>query len=166
MKCIVAASINGVIGRGNGIPWKLPVDMKRFKELTLGQRVVMGSNTFRSLPNQELPERHHLVLTHNPDQHESYLSETKYWIEFVNKQQADELDLSDAWLIGGQQIYALFADKVTELHLTLIHNPVHGDVWFPWGCYTDFELVNRTPVRVAKNGIPYSFLQFNRKEKK
>src|SRR5256885_14691423 len=59
---IVAMAQNGVIGRGNALPWRLPKDLKRFKSFTLGKPVLMGRKTFESI-GRALPERANLVLT-------------------------------------------------------------------------------------------------------
>src|ERR1700730_5957403 len=59
---IVAMAQNGVIGRGNALPWRLPKDLKRFKTFTLGKPILMGRKTFESI-GRPLPERANLVLT-------------------------------------------------------------------------------------------------------
>src|SRR2546429_217966 len=59
---IVAMAQNGVIGRGNALPWRLPKDLKRFKACTLGKPVLMGRKTFESI-GRALPDRANLVLT-------------------------------------------------------------------------------------------------------
>ncbi len=63
---IVAMADNGVIGRGNGLPWHLPDDLKRFKALTMGHALLMGRRTYDSI-GRALPGRRNLVLTRNPD---------------------------------------------------------------------------------------------------
>src|SRR6185295_11946359 len=63
---VVARARNGVIGRGGGLPWHIPADLKRFKALTMGTVMVMGRRTFASLPGL-LPGRRHIVMTRDPE---------------------------------------------------------------------------------------------------
>src|SRR6186997_1688211 len=63
---VLARAINGVIGKDNGLPWHIPGDLKRFKQLTMGSAMIMGRKTFDSLPGV-LPGRRHIVLTRDPE---------------------------------------------------------------------------------------------------
>ena len=63
---IVARASNGVIGADGAIPWHIPADLRRFKQLTMGAPMIMGRKTFESLPGI-LPERRHIVVTHDSD---------------------------------------------------------------------------------------------------
>lgn len=115
MRLIWAQSTSGVIGRDNGIPWRLPEDQARFKELTMGQTVVMGRLTWESLPAKvrPLPGRRNVVVSRDPDY------------------RADGADVvtelpeaGDIWVIGGAQLYALalpLADRceITEVDIDL-----------------------------------------------
>lgn len=115
MRLIWAQSTSGVIGRDNGIPWRLPEDQARFKELTLGQPVVMGRLTWESLPAKvrPLPGRRNIVISRDAD----------YVAEGAEVLTALPEDL-DGWVIGGAQLYALalpLADRceVTEIDIDL-----------------------------------------------
>jgi dihydrofolate reductase len=125
LRLIWAQSRTGIIGRDNGIPWRLREDQARFKELTLGQTVLMGRLTWESLPAKvrPLPGRRNVVITRDAG--------------FV----ADGADVVtalpqgiDGWVIGGAQIYAMtlpLADRceVTEIDVDL--EPVDGDALAP-----------------------------------
>jgi dihydrofolate reductase len=63
---VLARAINGVIGKDNRLPWHIPGDLKRFKQLTMGSAMIMGRKTFDSLPGI-LPGRQHIVMTHDPN---------------------------------------------------------------------------------------------------
>ena len=63
---VLARAINGVIGKDNRLPWHIPGDLKRFKQLTMGSAMIMGRKTFDSLPGI-LPGRRHIVMTRDPD---------------------------------------------------------------------------------------------------
>ena len=131
MKLIWAQSTSGVIGRANGIPWRLPEDQARFKELTLGQTVVMGRLTWESLPAavRPLPGRRNIVVSRDPD----YRAEGA---EVITELPAD----IDGWVIGGAQLYGqavTSADRceVTEIEIDLVRDdedavaPVLDETW-------------------------------------
>ena len=63
---VLARAINGVIGKEGKLPWHIPGDLRRFKQLTMGSAMIMGRKTFDSLPGI-LPGRQHIVMTHDPD---------------------------------------------------------------------------------------------------
>lgn len=109
---IWAQSTSGVIGRDGGIPWRLPEDMARFKDLTIGHTVVMGRRTWESLPPKfrPLPDRRNVVLTRNP----RYRAEGAEVVTAVE----DALAVPDAWVIGGSEIYHLAMPAATRCEVT------------------------------------------------
>ena len=118
---IVAMADNGVIGRDNGLPWRLPDDLKRFKALTMGHAVLMGRRTFESI-GHALPGRRNLVLTRNPA-----------WravdCEAVATPAAalDAVGSSALYVIGGSEVFAAFWPQITRLELTEVHGTFEGD---------------------------------------
>lgn len=122
---IWAQSSSGVIGRDNGIPWHLPEDQARFKQLTLSQTVIMGRLTWESLPAKvrPLPGRRNVVITRNPD----YVAEGAEVLPDLD-------DVFRGWVIGGAQVYVQalpFAVRceVTEIDIDL--TPAAGDAMAP-----------------------------------
>lgn len=111
LNLIWAQSSSGVIGRDNGIPWQVPEDMARFKELTMGHTVVMGRLTWESLPARfrPLPGRRNVVLTRQV----GYLADGAEVFRFL-----DDVPLEDAWVIGGSQIYGLALPLATRCEVT------------------------------------------------
>ncbi|KQY09752.1 dihydrofolate reductase [Mycobacterium sp. Root135] len=109
---IWAQSTSGVIGRANGIPWRLPEDQARFKELTLGHAVVMGRLTWESLPAKvrPLPGRRNVVVTRQAD----FVAEGATVVGSLE----DGLIGDDTWVIGGAQIYALALPLATRCEVT------------------------------------------------
>jgi dihydrofolate reductase len=109
---IWAQSTSGVIGRDGGIPWRLPEDQARFKELTMGHTVVMGRLTWESLPTKvrPLPGRRNVVVTRQAD----YVADGA---DVVPKLQ-DALSDDMTWVIGGEQIYALALPIATRCEVT------------------------------------------------
>src|SRR3954453_15234718 len=98
---IWAQSTSGVIGRDGGIPWRLPEDQARFKELTLGHTVVMGRLTWESLPAKvrPLPGRRNVVVTRQDD----FMADGATVVGGLDEALTDD----ENWVIGGAQIYAL-----------------------------------------------------------
>ena len=109
---IWAQSTSGVIGRNNGIPWRLPEDQARFKELTLGHTVVMGRLTWDSLPAKvrPLPGRRNVVVTRQAD----YVADGATVVGSLEQAVTDE----ETWIIGGAQIYALALPIATRCEVT------------------------------------------------
>ena len=109
---IWAQSTSGVIGRDGGIPWRLPEDQARFKELTMGHTVVMGRLTWESLPAKvrPLPGRRNVVLTRQAD----YMADGAHVVALLD----DALTDDKTWVIGGEQIYALALPLATRCEVT------------------------------------------------
>lgn len=129
---IAAAAENGVIGRGNTIPWRLKSDMQRLKAITLGKPVVMGRKTFESLP-RPLPGRTNIVITRDKTYRASGAVVTNSF------EQAEAVALGDALrrfateiaIIGGAEIYAQWMDAADILDITEVHADIEGDTRFP-----------------------------------
>ena len=109
---IWAQSTSGVIGRDGTIPWRLPEDQTRFKDLTMGHAVVMGRLTWESLPAKVRPlsGRRNVVVTRRPD----YTAEGAHVVGTLD----DALPDDEAWVIGGEQIYALALPLATRCEVT------------------------------------------------
>jgi dihydrofolate reductase len=109
---IWAQSSSGVIGRDNGIPWRLPEDQARFKELTLGHTVVMGRLTWESLPAKvrPLPGRKNVVVTRQA----GYVADEATVVAGLDQALTDD----ETWIIGGAQIYALALPLATRCEVT------------------------------------------------
>jgi dihydrofolate reductase len=109
---IWAQSTSGVIGRDGRIPWRLPEDQARFKELTMGHTVVMGRLTWESLPAKvrPLPGRKNVVLTRQAD----YMADGADVVTTLEDALADD----EIWVIGGEQIYTLALPIATRCEVT------------------------------------------------
>lgn len=126
LSIVVAAAQNGVIGRGNTLPWRLPDDLKRFKELTMGKPIVMGRKTYDSI-GRPLPGRTSIVISRQPG-----LAITGCVV--VNSLQAAMVAAGGAreiMLVGGAQLYRSAMPMVRTIHLTRVHADVPGDTLFP-----------------------------------
>lgn len=161
---IVAIARNGAIGYKGDLIYHLPADLRRFRELTTGNTVLMGRKTFESLPKGALPNRRNIVLTRQ--QGVSFPGTEVY------------MSLSDAlahcapdekiYVIGGAQIYSQALEIADELEITLVHDtPVLADTFFPgWRNDGKWELVScEDHGPDEKNPHPYSFLTYHNKER-
>ncbi len=126
---IAAIADNNVIGHENTIPWRIPEDMRRFKEATTGKTVLMGRKTWESLPEKyrPLPGRKNVVVTRQknflfPDGVFHFTS-----IEDALRACANE----DVMVIGGAEIYRQTMPLADALIITRVHQTVEGDVFFP-----------------------------------
>ena len=122
---VYARAANGVIGRDGALPWHLPADLKHFKALTMGKPMIMGRKTFESFP-APLPGRRHIVLTRDPDW-SAVGAETAHSVEAALAL-AGEGDIA---VIGGAQVFALFATCATRLETTQIQADIVGDTTMP-----------------------------------
>ena len=151
---IWAQSTSGVIGRGGGIPWRLPEDQARFKDITMGRTVVMGRLTWESLPEKvrPLPGRKNVVLTRQAD----YMADGAHVVPTLQDALTDDI----TWVIGGAQIYAEAEPLAHRALVTEIGRDFEGDAWAP-----RFDVSWRETAReshVSANGLPYSFITLER----
>lgn len=128
LSVIAAVSDNGVIGRGNDLPWHLPRDLKRFKRLTTGHHLLIGRKTFESI-GRVLPGRTTIVLTRG----QSRLPEGVLAADSLASAIAIARAASDPepFVGGGEQIYRQALPLAGRLYLTRVHSLVDGDARFP-----------------------------------
>ena len=124
IKIIVAQSNNRVIGNSNHLIWRLPADLKRFKELTTGHPIVMGRKTYQSI-GRPLPNRRNIIITRD----ENYEVDG---CEVVNSiEEALLLTNSDCFIIGGGEIYKQTLHIADQIYLTQVDEEFDGDTTFP-----------------------------------
>ena len=118
VKIIACCDINGVIAIDNKIPWNYPLDLQRFKQLTMGSTVIMGRKTYESLPKSGLPGRKIHVVTRQSDY--KVKNDIKIFTSLVKSIEAS--DTPTVWIAGGAEIYnqAMFFKFATEIDLTVI----------------------------------------------
>ena len=124
---IVAVAKNNVIGKDNKIPWHISDDFKHFKELTLNHPIIMGKNTYLSLPKRPLPERENIVLTFLDDP----FNEQGITIKHSLKDALEYTENKDVYIIGGASVYKQAMEFATKLEITSIEMEYQGDTFFP-----------------------------------
>ena len=146
---IAAISENYVIGNNGRIPWKIPEDMKRFKELTIGHAVIMGRKTYESI-GKPLPKRTNIVVTRSDLAHEGIV--VCHSIDEAIKQCTGQ-----TYIIGGQQIYEQTINLANKLEITKVHQQFPGDAFFPLIDENAWKEIARTDQQ------GYSFVTYSRK---
>ena len=154
---VVARAENGVIGRGGGLPWHLPDDLRRFKALTMGKPMVMGRKSFESLPGL-LPGRRHIVLTRDPDWRAQGAEVVPDAASAIRA--ADGPHLS---VIGGAEIFRLFLPVADRIELTEVHARPEGDTFLAGFDESRWDPLGRE-AHPARDGQPaFSFVTLVRK---
>jgi len=150
---VVAMADNGVIGRDNGLPWRLPDDLKRFKALTMGNAVLMGRKTWDSI-GKPLPGRRNLVLTRDPAWQAAGALPVHSLGEARSRAGAATL-----FVIGGAEVFSLAWPIVGRLELTEVHAAPEGDVSLAGFDRRDWREVSRVEHAVdERHSAPFSFV--------
>ena len=157
---ILARADNGVIGREGDLPWRLSADLRRFKALTTGHRILMGRKTHESI-GRPLPQRVNVVLTRDPQAHfPGCDARTDLEAALAEAREAGETEL---FVIGGAEIYRLALPFADRLQLTEVHAEASGDVTIP-GPGPDWVEVERADHPAdERNEHPYSFVVLDRR---
>ena len=156
---IAAIGKNRELGYKNDLIWRIPEDLKFFRENTIGKYIVMGMNTFNSLP-RVLSNRKYVVLTHrNVDLGSSILvfHNVDELLEFI-----DETD-EEVMIIGGAQMYSLMIGYVDKMLLTEINDSREADVYFPEFYDSDWDREILSNHNYGE--IEYSHVLYKRKKK-
>lgn len=161
VSAIVATAKNGVIGKHNDIPWYLPADLKYFKKVTLHHHIIMGRNCYASI-GRPLPKRTNIVVTRN-----LFFTGTGLLVAH-SIQEALELahdnGETEAFIIGGGQIYEQSQNLWDRLYLTEVDLDVDGDVFFPEINPENWQILSADPhLPDEKNPHPYTFKILERK---
>lgn len=165
---IVAISENNAIGKNGNLCFHIKDDLKRFKELTIGKPVIMGYNTYKSLPNGALPKRENIVLcddktTVSIKENITLLPSLEEAIEYC-----DNNCYNDIFIIGGGMLYkyAIEHDLVDILYITKIHKTVEdADTFFPTIDYNKWNEKTKED-KETEDGIKYSFVKYKRNKAK
>ena len=162
---IVAMSRNRVIGRNNKLPWYLPGDLKYFKQATMGKPIIMGRKTWDSI-GRPLPGRMNLVISRNPlwEAPAGTVAAESLQAALVKAQAQAEIEGGEeVMIIGGGQIYAEALPVVDRMYVTLVHDEVEGDAFFPEVNWEEWEEIGREDFSASDNNLHnYSFVVYQR----
>ena len=154
---VMARADNGVIGRDGKLPWHLPADLRHFKRVTSGTAMIMGRKTFESLPGL-LPGRRHIVLTRD-----------RTWsapgadVAHTVQDALARADAERVTVIGGAEIFQLFAELATQVELTEIHAPAEGNTSMPAFDPVAWQEVSREQHPAEEGRPAFSFVRLERR---
>ena len=156
---IVAIAENNAIGKDNHLLWHLSDDLKRFKKLTSGHTLIMGRNTFLSLPNGALPNRRHIVISDVPEE------------KFDGCEMASSInhalllagESEECFVIGGGMIYTQFLSIAGKLYLTQVGESFEADTFFPEIDFDQWRAGYSEKVAAGdKNEYPHTYTEYTR----
>jgi dihydrofolate reductase len=155
-------SNNNVIGKDNRLPWYLPNDLHKFKEITLSKTktMIMGRKTFESLP-KILPDRHHIILTRNEnykvnDDRVTVINDMGKLKPFIENSQ-------EYFVIGGSEIFSILFSYTKKMYITQIEVDIEGDTFFPEFNHIDWKITKvKEGIVDTKNKYRHKFITFER----
>lgn len=155
---IAAVARNGVIGRGNRLPWHLPEDLKRFKQLTWGGAIVMGRKTYESI-GRALPGRENIVLTRQA----GFVAAGCRVEHSIESALVAGCYARETFVIGGADLYAAALPLASRLYVTEIQAEFEGDAFFPAFDRSDWRETSRD-IRSedAPHAFAYHFVTYER----
>jgi dihydrofolate reductase len=154
---IAAVARNGVIGAGNSMPWRLSADLKRFRALTIGHRVIMGRKTYQSL-GKPLAGRENVVVSRDP----GFAAPGCRVVGALADALDDPVLPPPAFCIGGAQLYAEALPLADEIHLTEIDADFDGDTYMPLLDPNAWREVSRESASDPVTGLRYAFVHLVR----
>ncbi len=152
-----AQTTSGVIGRGGDIPWRVPEDLARFKQLTMGHTVVMGRRTWESLPAKvrPLPGRRNVVLSRQTD----FMADGAEVVGSLEQ----ALTEPETWVIGGAQVYLLALPRATRCEVTEVDIDLPPDDDDALAPVLDETWLGETGEwRLSRSGLRYRFHSYHR----
>ena len=161
LSIIVAIANENVIGKDNQLIWHLPEDLKRFKEITTGHKIIMGRKTFESL-GRVLPNRKHIILCNDmqmdiDNENVEILDDISKLDKYIN---TDE----ECFVIGGATIYKLLMPYANKMYITKINQSFEGDVWFPEIKEEMWKEISREKgLKNEENPFDYEYITYVKK---
>lgn len=161
LSIIVAVSENGVIGLNNQLIWRLPDDLKRFKQLTLGHPMIMGRKTFESI-GKPLPGRQSIIITRD----KNFSFEGTLVVHTLEEaiEAAKQTGTDEAFIVGGGEIYRQVQPLCDKLYITEVHTDIEGDTFFKIenpGLWKESERIHHEAD--PKHTISFDFVDFVKK---
>jgi dihydrofolate reductase len=157
---IWAMAKNRVIGIENRLPWKLPADLKWFRQNTLGKTVIMGRKTFESFGSKALPERNNIVISSDSGYQPNNVVVCKSLKDALNSCAGE----SEVMIIGGMSLYKQTLPIANRLYMTVVDTECAGDAWFPDFAQSDWVETSRHSHEIDdKNAYHCDFVILERK---
>ena len=154
---IVAMDKNNLIGVANKIPWHIPGELKRFRDITMGKPIVMGRKTHESI-GRPLDGRMNIVLTKNKNLSLRGVKCYTSLQEIMNSLKDEE----EVFVIGGSQIYNITLPLAHRLYVTLINKEYSGDTWFPSINFSEWKITEIKKINEETTNTEYSNIIYDR----
>jgi dihydrofolate reductase len=162
LSIIVAVAQNNAIGKDNKLLWHISEDLKRFKRLTRGNPVIMGKNTFYSLPVRPLSNRMNIVITDVPGEKIDGCAMAYSIEDAISK--CDET--KENFVIGGASVYRQFLPFADKLYITKVNKDFEADCFFPEINLKEWKLISQEDcANDTQNNFTYSYLVFEKIKK-
>lgn len=156
---VAAVARNGALGKNNQLLWRLPDDLKHFKQRTLDGVMLMGRKTFESLPGL-LPGRIHWVLTRQPQPH--WPAEVRCF-DSIQKALSEAKDLPELLVIGGAEIYSQMLPYATRLVYTAVETSAEADAFFPAIDWSQWEQLSHSQHPIdARHAVAFQIGEYRR----
>ena len=161
MKITLVAAIasNNVIGKENSLPWNIPEDLKRFKQMTSGHTILMGRKTFDSI-GRPLPNRQNIVMTKDKNFKQEGI---KVINDFDEALELIKESNEDIFVIGGSKIYELFEPVANSLAITRILKDFEGDAFFPDINWDLWQIEKEENFFDEKSNIECKLIEYSKK---
>lgn len=144
---VYAQSRNGIIGADGGLPWRLPSDLRRFKEMTLGKPIIMGRKTWEGLPKRPLPGRMNIVVTRQ----KAFAAEGAVVADSVKAAISAAGNVPEICVIGGGEIYRMFLPLADRIYLSEVDVDVVGDTQAPVLNAAEWREISTIPAQRGEN---------------
>ncbi|MEW6445454.1 MAG: dihydrofolate reductase [Pseudomonadota bacterium] len=160
---IAAMDSQRLIGQGEGLPWRLPADLRHFKALTLGKAVIMGRKTFETI-GKPLPGRTNIVISRDTGYAREGVLVTHTLQDALDAAQRESGANGEVMVAGGANVYFQFLPRADRMELTLVHGQFEGDAWFPAYDRRDWGVIREEHHPADdENGAAYSFITLQRR---
>lgn len=158
LSLIVAMDAHRGIGAHNQLSWKLPADLKHFKDVTMGHPIIMGRKTYESI-GRALPGRRNIIVTRNAD-----FAATGCEVVHSLDDALKLVGSDDAFVIGGAEMFRQALPFVRKMYMTEIRHEFPCDVFFPEFDMNEWREVERKQgVKDERNPYDYWFVVYERK---
>ena len=157
---IVAIAENNAIGKNNDLLWHIPEDMKRFKQITSGHKIIMGKRTYESLPYRPLKNRTNIVISDIPGDHYEDCVMAYSIEEALEHCTQDE----ECFIIGGGMVYRQFLPLADKLYITRVDKSFEADIFFPEIDPETWEETEREEGSGEGLDFTYSFITYELKK--
>lgn len=158
LSLIVATTEKGVIGKEGTLIWRIPTDLRYFREQTMGKKMIMGRKTFESFPSP-LPGREHIVLTRKKDYE---VPEGVRLIHDFSEVDSYLESEEEVFIIGGGEIFSHFLPLCDRLYITWVKKEFEGDTFFPVEEIESFTEVKRETAFDVASGIEVDFTVYEK----